>query len=217
MQKSMRVYHFTNKAYGIEDLEKRRLKIARIEELNDPFELLAPRFPHKSSRAIWQAYRTAIHNTLGVICFNCEWNNPVHWSHYADKHRGICLGFDVSTSSCFEVMYKDERLDVSLPDPMPTEPQEIWNLLFPLMTTKYSGWSYERERRMMVFIRQSTHDRGHYFQAFRDIMTLKEVTIGVKCDLRPEDVRNILGDMEVDIQVYQATLALNTYEIERHQ
>ena len=34
----MLVYHFINKEYGIEDLRKRRLKIATLNELNDPFE-----------------------------------------------------------------------------------------------------------------------------------------------------------------------------------
>ena len=36
----MHVYKFLNAKYALEALEKRRLKIARINELNDPFELL---------------------------------------------------------------------------------------------------------------------------------------------------------------------------------
>ncbi len=23
------------------------------------------------------------------------WSNPVIWAHYGDKHRGLCLGFEV--------------------------------------------------------------------------------------------------------------------------
>ena len=36
----MRVYKFLNAKYGLEALKNRRLKIARISDLNDPFELL---------------------------------------------------------------------------------------------------------------------------------------------------------------------------------
>jgi hypothetical protein len=38
--KLMRVYHFINEEYGLDDLRRRRLKIATILELNDPFETL---------------------------------------------------------------------------------------------------------------------------------------------------------------------------------
>jgi hypothetical protein len=36
----MRVYHFTKAVHGLEAIRRRRLKIARISELNDPFEFL---------------------------------------------------------------------------------------------------------------------------------------------------------------------------------
>ena len=36
----MRLYHFINKKYGLESLSLKRLKIAQIDKLNDPFELL---------------------------------------------------------------------------------------------------------------------------------------------------------------------------------
>ena len=36
----MRVYHFVKAKYGLLNLEKRRLKISIIMELNDPFEFL---------------------------------------------------------------------------------------------------------------------------------------------------------------------------------
>ncbi len=38
----MRVYHFVNREFGLEDISRRRLKIATINDLNDPFELLGP-------------------------------------------------------------------------------------------------------------------------------------------------------------------------------
>lgn len=36
----MRLYHFTSQKFGLLALKDRRLKIARINELNDPFEFL---------------------------------------------------------------------------------------------------------------------------------------------------------------------------------
>ena len=37
----MRLYHFIKKEHGLENVQERRLKIARIAELNDPFEFAA--------------------------------------------------------------------------------------------------------------------------------------------------------------------------------
>ena len=35
----MRVYHFLPAVYTLQDIEKKRIKIAEIDQLNDPFEL----------------------------------------------------------------------------------------------------------------------------------------------------------------------------------
>ncbi len=223
MQTPLRVYHFTNKKYGLEDIEKRRLKIARIDDLNDPYELLAPQWSDGPSRDIWLEYRMSVHNLMGVICFNGDWNNIVHWSHYADKHRGVCLVFDVFANSCFEVNYKSERLDISLPALVPNDSQTMMDLLFPLMATKYVDWNYEKERRLMALLHNVTKDGEqyitkdgeHYFQSFRDLMLLKEVTIGVRCDLLADELRNKLGDIASDVQIYKARLSAKNYAIER--
>jgi len=41
----MRVYHFLSATNALKDISKRRIKIAQFQDLNDPFELLAPIYP----------------------------------------------------------------------------------------------------------------------------------------------------------------------------
>ena len=36
----MRLYYLTNAEYGLSDLREKHLKIARIDQLNDPFEFM---------------------------------------------------------------------------------------------------------------------------------------------------------------------------------
>ncbi len=57
---------------------------------------------------------------FGVVCFVERWDVPLMWSHYADSHRGLVIGFDVNhnffaRSSLRQVEYGDERVafDVS--------------------------------------------------------------------------------------------------------
>jgi hypothetical protein len=46
----MRAYHFVSSQHALEDIRYRRLKIARLDELNDPFELWAIAQPEPSLR-----------------------------------------------------------------------------------------------------------------------------------------------------------------------
>lgn len=215
MGETQRVYHFTTKFFGLEDIEKRRLKVARITELNDPFEFLAPRAASENEMMASQTNLALINDIMGILCFNSDWNNPVHWSHYAAKHQGICLGFDVDISSCFEVIYREDRIDLAIPDKLDYISDDKHNVLFQIMLTKYVGWSYERERRMFQILKDRSPEGGNYFQSFRDILQLKEVTIGVKCDASGDDIRQRLGEMQPEVDVYKAKLSATKFEIGR--
>src|SRR5689334_4752674 len=69
---------------------------------------------------------------------------PLLWSHYGGKHRGICLGFNVPCDALEQVTYEDQRLRAELdanadPLQLPVELQRA------LRCTKYRNWQYERE------------------------------------------------------------------------
>ena len=54
----MRVYHFLNADHGLDDLRRRRLRISRIIELNDPFEFLGVDLSDRTFRqAFWETKR----------------------------------------------------------------------------------------------------------------------------------------------------------------
>ena len=88
----MRVYHFINDKYGLKDLAERHLKIARIMEINDPFEFLGVDLSDRDFRRAMKETKEDLSKSNGLLCFSKNWKNPVLWGHYADKHRGIALG-----------------------------------------------------------------------------------------------------------------------------
>jgi hypothetical protein len=92
----MRVYYMTSTKWAKVILKERRLKLARFGELNDPFELsLIDNRPHATRRVV-RLVTDHLHNAIGVICFGAGWASPVMWAHYANKHVGVALGFDVA-------------------------------------------------------------------------------------------------------------------------
>ena len=42
----------------------------------------------------------------GILCFSEDWTDPVLWTHYGAKHRGICLGFDVKDGFAKKIVYR---------------------------------------------------------------------------------------------------------------
>jgi hypothetical protein len=46
----MRVYHFRSKEHGLLAIEKQQLKVGKINDLNDPYELLATDFSDENER-----------------------------------------------------------------------------------------------------------------------------------------------------------------------
>lgn len=46
-----------------------------------------------------------------VACFNKNFNNTIMWSHYANKHTGICLIFNSNSDCTFNVQYNKAYID----------------------------------------------------------------------------------------------------------
>lgn len=86
----MRVFHFISEQFGLEDIRRRRLKIATLNELNDPFELFGVNLSDEALRQAFRAMKHELAFKRGLLCFSRNWHNPVQWSHYAAKHTGLC-------------------------------------------------------------------------------------------------------------------------------
>ena len=91
-------------------MARRRIKISRFDDLNDPFELMAVELKDKAVRKAFQAVRDHMCANRGVICFSRGWHNPLLWSHYAEKHHGVCFGFELPDVNITSVLYDPKRL-----------------------------------------------------------------------------------------------------------
>jgi Protein of unknown function (DUF2971) len=199
----MRVYHFVNKQYGLENIRKRRLKISRLAELNDPFEFLGADLSHQESRKALVATKAKLSKTRGLICFSRLWDNPVLWGHYADKHRGICLGFDIPEASLNKVIYVNSRL------PWPTVPDE--EFMKQLLFTKFNHWSYENEYRSYTSLSDKIDDL--YFLDFSENLKLVEVIVGLESDISRLELTHSLGDLSASVKVCKARAAFKSFSI----
>ncbi|MBU6467649.1 MAG: DUF2971 domain-containing protein [Betaproteobacteria bacterium] len=208
----MRVYHFTNTNYGISNLSLKRLKISRFNQLNDPFELLAADLLDPKDRKVLSEFKNNLNLTKGVICFSSSWGNPLLWGHYAEKHSGMALGFDVPDEFLFEVHYTTQRLKVKF-DQKTRKIVDGERLMENLLRTKFIDWKYEEERRMFVDLDPTSNEGGSYFAEFSKELVLREVILGLKCDLPIYRVRQLLEDETIPVRVKKAGMALRSFKI----
>lgn len=211
-----RVYHFVELGYGLDDLRKRRLKVAELMKLNDPFEFFGTNLKNPELRRAFRVMKEELSRKHGVLCFSRNWSNPVQWSHYADRHKGLCLGFDIPSRCLGTVNYSSSRFSIDesrLLDPKNLDQETAKKLLF----TKYSHWRYEREVRCFVTLDESDPESGLYFVDFTEELKLVEVIMGAECVVPESDILNAIGDLRDTVKISKARLAFGSFNVVRQR
>ena len=208
----MRVYHFLPSAFALDDLRRRRLKIARANDFNDPFEFISPALADRRLRNALHNARNIAHAQFGFLCFSRDWQNPVQWSHYADRHRGIAFGFDVEDRHLATVNYSPDRLQLTEHDFDHDDPAAAATMLNALHT-KYIHWEYEQEVRLMLHLNEppAVAEGSLYFLPFGEGADLREVIIGARCDIGRDEIYAALGNMRKAARVKKVRCAFQSY------
>lgn len=208
----MLIYHFVNREYGLDDLRKRRLKIATFDELNDPFEFFGINLADKALRHAFKKIKNELTTSRGLLCFSRDWHNPVQWSHYAEKHRGLCLGFEVPDKHLGAVKYSPKRLPVrpeQLLNYRQLDPETLTTLLF----TKYSHWRYEKEVRSFVTLEEIDAEKNMYFADFSNDLKLVKVIVGSESTISRDDIRDALGNLAPNVKSFKARLGFTSFRV----
>jgi hypothetical protein len=207
----MILYYFVNQEFGLKDLRERRLKISDIVGLNDPFDFLSVAAPTKAARKMLLEWRQSMANDYGLICFSRNWNSPVQWGHYADRHKGLCLGFEIHDSHLRQVNYVQSRPAwPEAPQPWPASTKQ--RLIDQLLYTKFAHWSYEDEYRLFTS-KESQDPDGYFYADFSENMKLKKVLVGACSTLTRSDLSSALGSLAKDIDAFKVRLAFRDFRI----
>ena len=200
-------YHFLSSPNAINDLEEKRIKISQIDELNDPFELM-PYLGETNAiqRNRYRRLRRMTARKFGILCFSKNWSDPLLWGHYADKHKGIALGFKIEGYGLIPVHYLS-RMPILTINALRNEK----DLINRLIKFKYEEWSYENEMRIVVDLSDCIPIREQYFLPFRENLVLSEIIFGAKYDNSTEHIVELLK--ETKAKLIQSRTAFKSYRI----
>jgi hypothetical protein len=215
-----RLYHFTSAKHALTDIRNRKLKIAQLDDLNDPFEFrsvnLCNRVHAMAFEGIEQigsiGYLAEAARKFGVLCFSEKKDDLLQWAHYADHHKGICLGFDIGTEGKFgQVKYVTKR--TPFPKRMLRDVEFMWKLL----STKSAHWEYEKEWRVFTRTTDGVSDKWSgrvlYFADFGSELTLREVILGAMNTNTVKEVRAELKGYPETVKIRRMHLSCGKFEL----
>jgi hypothetical protein len=208
-------YHFVDKKSNRE--MRRKIRSIGFHKIWEQQQILAdnPQFNEELDMSTANRFR--------IFCLAKEYDITMMWSHYADSHKGICVGI----KAIHESESKTPQIGLSLPDEDSGINQTIYwpvyevkyaadNELNPpikffsddsdkiieKITTKSDCWSYEKEMRMILW---NPIEKDHVIRLARG--SIGEVIFGLNTpsEVMSETIKNMrlaVGNLE-DINFYQ--------------
>lgn len=203
----MNLFKFMSKNTFIEYLNLHldgKTYVTDWQSVNDPMEGF---FRYKLSDDDYANLVVGQKTTYKLSCFTKTFNNYLMWSHYADKHQGVCLEYDVNPAS-LDQRYILECVTYSnqLPQMDTALPMEEQAKIFLL--TKTYHWRYEKEVRLLF---QSPRNDTIPF------CKLKSITFGIRFDDEPStnDIITDISTMPDKPKMYKAMINYDKAVINR--
>lgn len=152
---------------------------------------------------------------LGITCFSEKWNSILMWSHYAENHKGISIGFDEKALRYSQLFGKIRRVNYS------TEYPE----LNPINKNKKSDeikffhksidWEYEKEIRAINIYDDKIPSIKDRIITLED-KHIKEIIIGLKTPQKDKkEIINIARNK--GIEIYQCYKSDFEFKIDRYK
>lgn len=183
------------------------MKVSTINDLNDPFEALSCSLPEPSDRKHFKKLKNQIHMTWGIQCFSESWSNPLLWSNYGDRHKGICLRFEIPKGLLIKVKYTKKRDDLSAVSIRRSDIHRV------LLSRKYHDWAFEKEWRTILRLKDLQKEQTRILRPFSQELSLDEIIVGPMCSETDASLRKILHDCIGRVRFTKARMAFRSFRV----
>ena len=201
--------------WALEAIKNQRLKVSRFNDLNDPFELFAAELTDKNRRREFRSWKKEMSEKYGLMCFSTRWSNPLLWSHYADKHKGVALEVEIPNDYVAEVSYHPERLMLDIEQKLSKNGLSESDV-YSLLTSKFEHWRYEDEVRVFKGRSDCTIENEYWFSEFGESMQLTGVIHGPLCQLAEREISTVLPK-GMKLNLTKARLAFQSFSVVQNQ
>lgn len=161
-------------------------------------------------------------NCWRVLSFSAINNHPLLWAHYANKHKGICIGisrnfieekrrlYQQNTNLVFlpaSIDYAD-YMPIVIPTKSKKDDIEKGETLKILLATKHRIWDYEKEYRYIIASKDGS--RKHL-----ENLSFSEIIFGLDMPIEHKlEILEIAKSKYPSAKIYQAHKSMFDYKIE---
>jgi hypothetical protein len=223
------VYKFLPDKYALMALERVRLKVSLLSELNDIYDCAPIVGPLDNNPACADGREIthlleANRRMSGLVCFSKDYRSPLLWGHYAASAAGLALGFAPERLSGWkdpiEIEYHQSRPIVEWPVERFVRDDVLQTLIKACFGTKAEEWGYEEEVRYLHRLDSCIARAGRYFRSFYPI-ALREVIIGSRSSVKSLYLRhlfkshNAYKNLGLSISLFKAAEDPNEFKFTR--
>lgn len=153
----------------------------------------------------------------GITCFSEIPNNLLMWSHYAESHKGICVGFKLQ--DIFLTFQKDTNYKVAVLKVKYTEdlkPVDYFNnqnlSILNCLRTKSINWEYEKEVRLILSQIQFDETKRKYFPIDKNSIAIIYFGSRINSDILKSISQECKKNLS-DIKFYKMELQNDSFKL----
>jgi hypothetical protein len=167
---------------------------------------------------------TSLFRDTAIFCATRDQSNLLMWAHYAEKHRGIVLGFrpDLARDSYLRllepVQYTNQRPSfygsiAATRGSAEMDEEAVSAIVHRLVYSKSTHWSYEAEERIYIPRGVAPGEPASYLSFYPE--ELVELYLGCRAedDFKVE-ICATARTLNSQVAIYQTTLAKGSYALE---
>ncbi len=160
----------------------------------------------------------------GFTCFTEKWNNRLMWAHYAQSHKGVCIGFRTRprlqeivvplAGNCLPVRYGQLRPEMSVKEVMQATlgTERIKNVVL----SKDEVWSYEKEWRYLSQIHPKAKLSEGGLKVNLGSNEIVEIIFGLRSNDETEaKIYDMIAKSEKSPKFYRTNFEEGSYELQR--
>lgn len=209
--------------FSSNDIISQLEKIAKMQNLDFDFAELNENIQSEKDR-MFSLLKDTLSNKIRMTCFTNKNDNILMWSHYANKHNGICVKYDLKDCkellySTFPVVYSTKRPSISKNELLISSSETKVNedklllLLVKSLLTKSDEWKYEEEWRSIIPTENLISDNLNH-------KCIKAIYFGVKVECYK--IYEIIGELKKSIDIknikfFKMNMDDSTYSINEEE
>lgn len=146
-----------------------------------------------------------VRNNALISCFSKKYNSILMWSHYGDKHKGVCIEFDRPDKDFLDVKYSMKRCKFDLEDTtrrllgymlsneqVDVNDKNLIKCISKPFIVKSLDWKYEEEVRCILSSTSDGVTTSNELNLYTMPTKITKIYVGCKADLESSEYKDLL-------------------------